>query len=80
MVSPVELSKLGVRARFQRLGSLKYILLCGLLFLGFAGVEMLRYKNYDKCVNIETKNITIPAKPCHLKIERRFAKRQFDIG
>jgi hypothetical protein len=57
MVTPVELSKLGARARFEKLGSLKYILIGTVIFLVIAGMEMIRYKEYDRCVIIETDEI-----------------------
>jgi hypothetical protein len=56
MVNPLELTKLGVKARFQKLGSLKYFVIAGLIFLVFAGIEMLRYEEYNRCVVTKNKN------------------------
>jgi len=47
----VELTKLRAAARFQRLGSLKYLLICGLIFLTLAGIEVLRYKQFQTCLS-----------------------------
>jgi hypothetical protein len=53
VVSPVELTKLGFKARIQKLGFVKYILIGGLLFLVFAGIEMVRYNRHHDCVRTE---------------------------
>src|SRR6266404_1175630 len=50
MVNPVELTKLGVKARLQRLGSLKYILIGALLALVLGAIEIARYNQYVRCV------------------------------
>jgi hypothetical protein len=59
MVSPVELTKLGVIARFQKLGSLRYVLIAGLLSLVLGGIEIHRYNKYSFCMN-EASNNTNP--------------------
>lgn len=54
MASPVELTKLGLKARLRNLGSLKYILIAGLLALVLGGIEIVRYNVYQKCVSDTT--------------------------
>jgi hypothetical protein len=68
MVSPVELTKLGVKARLQRLGSLKYILIVGLLALVIGGIEIIRYNDYENCLKngiagIKKGSVIIPQSP-----------------
>jgi hypothetical protein len=53
MVNPVELTKLGVRARIGRLGSLNYILIASFLLLILGADEIWRYNQYSECISIE---------------------------
>jgi len=55
MVSPVELTKLGVRARIHRLGPLKYILIASFLLLILGATEIWRYNEYRQCIETSTK-------------------------
>src|SRR5438874_6163787 len=57
MASPAELSRLGARARFQKLGSLKYIVASTLILLICAAIEVPRYEQYHQCINTESTRI-----------------------
>jgi hypothetical protein len=57
VVSPVELSKLGLRERLNRLGYLRYIVIIGMIFLVMAGIEVFRYTRYITCFSHESLTI-----------------------
>jgi hypothetical protein len=57
MVSPLELTRLGVIERFQKLGSLKYILIAGLVSLVLGELKLYAIIATIVC---KTRSIQIP--------------------